>query len=368
MKGDNVLQQKGDVAVVIDYDNLFYSIRNNYEAFPNLEEILDAAGQFGRVASSHAFGDWIFHAQSIPFLFRAGVQPVFCPLSHSDPKYSSRAKSSVDATICVHTMKNFYSNRNLHTLVLVSGDRDYIPLVIEIRQMGHKVVIIGVGKALSSDLTEVADTTVLYEDIVNDLNPREGLDIPQRVKGTADPYPILIEEIKLARENRKPTVLAYLKLRLKARIEGFDETKLADSSGRRFKKFKEFIIDAVNRGMIKVFTTGTVSEIFLPDEDPENVSYSADSSPEFLIPPEDYVEMIEDVLNKSGKSMAYTNIVIGLTARKRCGELSVSNKDVQMYLKSAIHYGILIGKKEGTVTRYRIAEKWRDILYNINGI
>ncbi|MGB2698355.1 MAG: NYN domain-containing protein [Candidatus Zixiibacteriota bacterium] len=265
--------ENGDVAVIIDYDNLFYSIRSYYDAYPNLEQVLDAASRFGRVACSQAFGDWTLFAASVPFLFRAGIQPVFCPLSHMNPRDRSRAKSSVDATICVHTMKTFYTNPNIHTLVLVSGDRDYIPLVIELRQMGRKVVILAVGKALSSDLTEVADDTILYEDIVEGLVPREDVKVAKRSGSSADPYPILVEEVKLARQNRKPTVLAYLKLRLKDRIKGFDETKLKDSRGRHFKKFKDFIREAGSKGLIKLHTTGTANEVFLPEETPAKLSY-----------------------------------------------------------------------------------------------
>lgn len=273
MMHENESIKNGDVAVIIDYDNLFYSIRAYYDSYPNLEQVLDAASRFGRVACSQAFGDWTFFAASVPFLFRAGIQPVFCPLSHRNPKDRSRAKSSVDATICVHTMKTFYTNPNIQTLVLVSGDRDYIPLVIELRQMGRKVVILAVGKALSSDLTEVADDTILYEDIVESLVPRKDIEVSERSASSTDPYPILVEEVKLARQNQKPTVLAYLKLRLKDRIEGFDETKLKDSKGRYFNKFKNFINEAVSKGFIKLHTTGTANEIFLPDENPEQLSY-----------------------------------------------------------------------------------------------
>ena len=371
MPNDDTALPKSDVAVVIDYDNLFYSIRSNCNSYPNLEEVLDAAGRYGRVACSQAFGDWGFFAKSLPSLFRAGVQPVFCPLSRTNPMYHSHAKSSVDATICVQTMKTFFGNPHIQTLVLVSGDRDYIPLVIELRQMGKQVAILGVGKSLSSDLAEVADETILYEDIVKDLIPRGDTQPVKRVELSADPYPILIEEVKAARENRKPTVLAYLKLRLKERIAGFDETQILDNNGRPFKKFKDFITEAATRGLIKVYTTGTANEVFLPEEDPKDLSYFKDivnnteDSPEFPVPPVDVVEMMASILEDNDGPMAYTKIVQGLQARKQKGEMLLSKGEIQRYVKSSIHHGILRGEKDGNVTRYNKIESWRDMLSQV---
>jgi hypothetical protein len=78
-RGSKMAEVCGDVAVIIDYDNLFFSIRGSFNNYPNLEELLDASSRYGRVACCQAFADWSYFSKSIPSLFRAGVQPIFWP-------------------------------------------------------------------------------------------------------------------------------------------------------------------------------------------------------------------------------------------------------------------------------------------------
>jgi uncharacterized protein (TIGR00288 family) len=146
---------KKDVAVVIDYENLFYSTQNLYSCYPDLELLIKLCEKRGRIASCQAYADWMKFQDRIQELFKAGVQPVFSPVSRT-------GKSSADTIICVHTMKLFYTNPNLDSLLLVSGDRDFIPLVVELRSMGKKVFIVGINGSYSVDLKEVSDELILY--------------------------------------------------------------------------------------------------------------------------------------------------------------------------------------------------------------
>ncbi len=144
-----------DVAVVIDYENLFYSAQNLYSSYPDLDLLIKLCEKRGRIATCQAYADWTKFQDRIQELFKAGIQPVFSPVSRS-------GKSSADTIICVHTMKLFYANPNLETLLLVSGDRDFIPLVVELRSMGKKVFIVGINGSFSEDLKEVSDEVILY--------------------------------------------------------------------------------------------------------------------------------------------------------------------------------------------------------------
>ncbi len=144
-----------DVAVVIDYENLLYSAQNLYSRYPDLDLLMKLCKKRGRIASCQAYADWTKFQDRIRELFKAGIQPIFSPVSRT-------GKSSADTIICVHTMKLFYSNPNLDSLLLVSGDRDFIPLVVELRSMGKKVFVVGMNGSYSEDLKEVSDELILY--------------------------------------------------------------------------------------------------------------------------------------------------------------------------------------------------------------
>jgi uncharacterized protein (TIGR00288 family) len=150
-----VYVMKKDVAVVIDYENLFYSAQNLYSCYPDLDLLIKLCEKRGRIATCQAYADWTKFQDRIQELFKAGIQPIFSPVSRT-------GKSSADTIICVNTMKLFYANPNLDSLLLVSGDRDFIPLVVELRSMGKKVFIVGINGSFSEDLKEVSDELILY--------------------------------------------------------------------------------------------------------------------------------------------------------------------------------------------------------------
>ncbi len=150
------------VAVFIDVENIRYSVINAYsEPEPHWAGIASQCREYGRISSFQAFGDWSKPAnQNVHEVQKHGIQPIFVPLSEWN-------KSSLDCYLTVAAMKLFFQNETIDTLILGSGDRDFIPLVIELKAMGKKVVIMAVGDTLSRDLQGNADDVFLYQPKVN---------------------------------------------------------------------------------------------------------------------------------------------------------------------------------------------------------
>jgi len=150
------MTEVSSVAVFIDVENIHYSTLNNYSETPDWSSIVDACKKVGRIASIQAFGDWIAFAKEVPEIQKNGIQPVFVPLSQD-------GKSSLDCYLTVSAMKLFFQNSTVDTLILASGDRDYIPLIAELKTLGKKVVILAVPCTLSKDLTRIVDDVIAYE-------------------------------------------------------------------------------------------------------------------------------------------------------------------------------------------------------------
>ncbi len=144
------------VAVFIDVENIHYSTLNNYSETPDWSSILNACKAYGRIASIQAFGDWIEFKDEISQLQKNGIQPIFVPLSQD-------GKSSLDCYLTVAAMKLFFQNDTVDTIVLASGDRDYIPLLAELKAIGKRIVILGVKETISHDLVTIADDIIAYE-------------------------------------------------------------------------------------------------------------------------------------------------------------------------------------------------------------
>jgi uncharacterized protein (TIGR00288 family) len=161
------------IAVFIDFENLYYSSLNNYGEAPDLMIIRSLCEKKGGIASIQAFGDWVRFNEHINSLQTTGIQPVFTPLSRTE-------KSSADTFICVHAMKLFMQNENINTLILVSGDRDFIPLLTELRSLGKNTFLMGVPGSISRDLVNVADGIIEYQP--EKIKPKElkSLQTPQK--------------------------------------------------------------------------------------------------------------------------------------------------------------------------------------------
>jgi hypothetical protein len=167
-------------------------------------------------------------------------------------------------------MRTLFSHPNIQIYVLATGDRDFIPLVNTIRQSGKRVIVIGVADATSSHLAQSADEFIFYHQLAEDI-------VPPKPK-TKEIYDVLVDALQLARERKNACTLATLKLLMIELLGNFDEGQHTDAQGRHFARFQDFVREAERRGKVQILTTGTVTEVFLPGENPYDLS-------SFALPP-----------------------------------------------------------------------------------
>jgi len=321
--------RRPDVAVFIDFENVYVSVRDKLNANPNFEAIMDRCSDLGRVVISRAYADWYRYPRVTSALYANAIEPIYVATYYydKDAGRTGRAiKNSVDMNLCIDAMKTLFTNTNISRFVLVTGDRDFIPLVNSIRQQGKEVYIIGIGGAASTHLAQSADEFVFYEQLVGKptggsaaataianrateltrgLEPAEPAPParaasraeepppaqtvppaqpaqtvppaqPAQPAGEADVYEVLVEAIHLVRKRGYVSTLGSIKLVMKELMGGdFKESRYKDLNGRPFAKFKDFVMDAEKRGKVQIFTNGTVNEVFLPGEDPYKLSQFA---------------------------------------------------------------------------------------------
>ncbi len=258
-----------DVAVFIDFENIYISTREKYGSNPNFEYIMEHCGSYGRIVIARAYADWYQFSRITNALYANGIEPRYVPTYYytQDQERNGNGtaiKNSADIHLVIDAMRTLYSNPNIQTFVLVTGDRDFIPLVNTIRQHGKQVVVIGVAESTSSHLAQSADEFLFYHQLAEDIVPPE-----DRSK---DIYDVLVDALFLARERKNACTLATLKLLMKELLGGFDEGQYTDPQGKHFSRFKDFVREAERRGKVQMLTTGTVTEVFLPGENPYELS------------------------------------------------------------------------------------------------
>lgn len=257
MSNHNEKEKPADVAVFFDYENIVFSVRNNYNINANFEDLMDKCKEFGRVVVARAFADWNRQSSAmIPVLISNGFDPVYVPSFQMGD--GQIRKNAVDMYMAIDAMDILHNRKNVDTFILLTGDSDFLPLVNAVRREGNRVIAIGVDGSASSHLAQSVDEFIFYSQVsaLPDVNPKRPKDI----------YEALVQAIKNLESDGKSTVLPNVKLVMGELLGGFDEKKHNDSKGRRFQKFKEFVQEGQRRGLVRLVTTGTVNEVFLAND------------------------------------------------------------------------------------------------------
>ncbi|MFN2160609.1 MAG: NYN domain-containing protein [Candidatus Promineifilaceae bacterium] len=159
-----------DVAVFLDLDNLVIGAKQVKLSF-DINLVLDHLKKItdGRIVLRHAYGAGRQSRSQLQELAQAGF------IVQSATRINSFSKNLADMQIVVNAMDTLVDGHQYSTYVLMSGDRDFTPLVQSLRKRGKRVIGVGIRHTSSSSLIELCDHYIFYEDLltVNDLTDAE---------------------------------------------------------------------------------------------------------------------------------------------------------------------------------------------------
>src|SRR5262245_1498563 len=127
-------------------------------------------------------------------LMRQGVEPVqVFRLSQSGSKNAADMRMAMDATALLNSVGN------VEHFVLVTGDADFIPVILELKRHGYSVSVIGVTGATNALIQRFVDNFELFEDLVaaDEAEARSG-----EVAPSADITPVVAAVRKLLARTR----------------------------------------------------------------------------------------------------------------------------------------------------------------------
>lgn len=252
-----------DLAIFMDWENIYISTVTEYKAKPNVSAILEKAREYGRIVSATAYADWTDgdFRQAPPTLYSNGISPRYISARYfPGGKSQKRRTNSIDVMLAVECADFLHKHPQVDTYVLVTGDGDFIPLVSLLRSQGKNVVVIGVSEATSYHLIESADQFVSYASLLEEERSAKSRD-PEPKKKTADPYEELVRAVKTLKSGGKTRVLGQVKQQMIVQLGSFDERK------QGFKKFKDFVVEAERRGLVNTVDQDLELQVYLPDEE-----------------------------------------------------------------------------------------------------
>lgn len=137
------------VALFVDGDN----VRGQ-----SWSALLEKGRQFGRLAVARLYMDFQILSDGGAAARAAGFEP-----HHILGKRTSDGfKSMVDVALACDAMSVLHEYPNITTLIMGSGDADFLPLITNWKRRGKHIVVMANASALSGELRQVADEVVTF--------------------------------------------------------------------------------------------------------------------------------------------------------------------------------------------------------------
>lgn len=155
-----------DVAVFLDLDNLIIAARQAKIKF-NINVILDylKGATAGRIVLRRAYGDWRQNDKVPENLAAAGFE------LQSAVRLNDFSKNLADMQMVVDAMSTLIDGHEFATYVLMTGDRDFTPLVQTLRMRGKLVIGMGFRHTVSRSLVRLCDQYVYCDDLFQSSAP-----------------------------------------------------------------------------------------------------------------------------------------------------------------------------------------------------
>jgi uncharacterized protein (TIGR00288 family) len=145
------------IALFIDFENLALGARDRREQL-NMGVIMDALSERGRVVVRRAYADWNLFSEHRQDLLGQRIEMIEVP-----QRTGTVRKNAADIKLAVDAMEFAFLRDFLTTFVICSGDSDFTPLVLKLRELNRRVIGVGVEGSTSELLPGACDEFLFYE-------------------------------------------------------------------------------------------------------------------------------------------------------------------------------------------------------------
>ncbi len=202
-----------------------------------MAKVLERLVEKGRIASKRAYADWGRFDD-----YRAPLHELGIELTEI-PERGMTGKNSADIRLVVDAMELAYTKAHIDTIVIVSGDSDFTPLVSQLKENGKTVIGVGMRESTSDLLAGNCDEFIYYDDIGAAAGAPVLGDNVSKKKRPA--FKLLFETVEaLQRENVGAMHSSLVKDTMKRKNPSFAE------SAYGYKSFTQLLEDAQSLGYI----------------------------------------------------------------------------------------------------------------------
>ena len=136
-------QDRLNIAVFIDFDNIEIGVRTTLSEHFDVGTILEALKERGEVVTKIAYADWTRAGEYSRALTQHAIRLVQRNLTPGGDK------NGADINLALDALEMAFTHPHINAYVIVGGDSDFLSLVEKLKQYDKKVFVVG-GRAFTS--------------------------------------------------------------------------------------------------------------------------------------------------------------------------------------------------------------------------
>lgn len=334
--------QAGEVAVFWDYENVKIAAQGIQA--PLAESLVEYSQSQGHTRLKIVYSNWRREKEPlVQALYSLGFEPIHV---------STGKENAVDVKLTVDCLNTAYQYPHIQQFIIVTGDRDFVPLVNALKTLEKRVILIGRAEVASNQLLLSADEFIDLEKLdtgeKTEISPEKLL--PSHTISYADAVACLLEAINLARNQGKSSRFGAIDRLMRANVNYSYQgvTSITKLENRGFSNFSAFAAAAAAAGKVQIKTLEGFKELFLPDEDPEAESEfsSQDSGPltreQWQIILEQVKQAFQETDSAHNSYGRFMSLFFYVRLAKKDGRLPHSNERLKQSLSRLVDFGILL--------------------------
>jgi uncharacterized LabA/DUF88 family protein len=165
------------IALFLDFENLALGARDRGEKL-DMAVIMDALTERGRVVARRAYADWNLFSD-----YRQGLLSQRIEMIEIPQRAGMVRKNAADIKLAVDALEVAFQRDFVTTFVVGSGDSDFTPLVLKLRELNKRVIGVGVEGSTSELLPGACDEFLFYERL---LGPGTARSAPRKRSKSED--------------------------------------------------------------------------------------------------------------------------------------------------------------------------------------
>ncbi len=234
------------IAIFLDVENLAIHAQQQGVDF-KVGPIVERARREGRIVFARAYGDF-----SKPYMsaVKADLQSSVFELSLLPT--NAKGKNTADVQLALDALEMCLQPAAPATVVIGSGDRDFVPLVQKIKRYGTFITGVGLKGSISATLERICDTYWYYEELQCGAEQvAEVIVEPAAAQGSVEhAISVLMRALRTVECEGLQTTGGNVKQAMQQLDPAFKVRELG------FSKFTAFVEEAARRGFVAVTPQG----------------------------------------------------------------------------------------------------------------